>query len=132
MLTLIKLDWVNSMIKHRDLVQFNWYRYALKGFTRIQKDKYTHSVKYYAQLVKATPPWCDLNHVWDIFLTAAIMRREGRDVQTDHMVPVNHPYVCGLHCPDNLRNIPSQENQRKSNNHWDDMRGEQLCLELVI
>ena len=117
------------MLKHRDLVQFNWYRYATtRGFTDIQKAKYSHSVRYYSQLASATPPWCDLNHVWDIFLIAAILRREGLDVQTDHIIPVNHPYVCGLHCPDNLRNIPSDENQRKSNNYWPDMWSEQLSL----
>lgn len=116
------------MVKHRDLVQFNWYRYALKGFTHIQKTKYIHSAKYYTQVVLATPPWCDLDHVWDIFLMAAILRREGKDVQTDHTVPINHPYVCGLHCPDNLRNIPAAENQRKSNNWWPDMWNEQLRL----
>lgn len=117
-------------IKHSELVQFNWYRYASRkqGFTHIQKTKYQHSAKYYGQLVKATPPWVDIHHVWDIFLSAALLRREGFDIQTDHIIPVNHPYVCGLHCPDNLRNIDANENQRKSNNWWPDMWGEQLCL----
>lgn len=117
-------------IRHADLVQFNWYRYAAReqGFTFIQKTRYKHTAKYYARLVEATPPWTDLDRVWDVFLTAAILRREGRSVQTDHIVPVNHPYVCGLHCPDNLQNIDADENQRKSNNWWPGMWGEQLPL----
>jgi hypothetical protein len=46
----------------------------------------------------------------------------------DHIVPLIHPLVCGLHCPANLRVIPLADNIRKSNNWWPDCPFEQLEL----
>lgn len=46
----------------------------------------------------------------------------------DHIVPLLHPMVCGLHCPANLRVLPLAENLRKSNKHWPDMWAEQATL----
>lgn len=39
----------------------------------------------------------------------------------DHIVPINHPLVCGLHVQNNLCVIPLLDNIRKSNNWWPDM-----------
>ncbi|MNU01362.1 hypothetical protein D3C72_2447400 [compost metagenome] len=33
----------------------------------------------------------------------------------DHIVPLVHPLVCGLHCEHNLQILPGAENQTKSN-----------------
>lgn len=46
----------------------------------------------------------------------------------DHIVPLVHPLVCGLHCPDNLHVIPLRDNVRKSNNWWPDMPEQQAQL----
>jgi len=46
----------------------------------------------------------------------------------DHIVPLIHPFVCGLHVENNLRIIPLADNIRKSNNHWPDMWAEQQEL----
>lgn len=71
---------------------------------------------------RAKPPWvtwaeCDAFWRESERMTAAT----GVQHSVDHIVPLLHPLVCGLHCPANLRVIPLADNQRKSNNHWPDM-----------
>jgi len=51
-------------------------------------------------------------------------RRVGFDVVVDHIVPVNHPYVTGLHCEANLEIITVAKNEHKSNHYWPDMPNE--------
>ena len=64
------------------------------------------------QLAKrnATPPWADLDAISAIYEEAA---RLGYHV--DHIIPIQHKLVCGLHVPANLRAIPPLENLRKKN-----------------
>lgn len=116
------------MIKHRDLTQYNWYKYAVNGFTEIQRTKYARTVSYYTQMYRATPSWAVYSAILDLYLFAALLRRQGTAVEIDHIVPLMHPHVCGLHCLDNLRVIPRAQNQRKSNKYWPGMWEEQLSL----
>lgn len=48
----------------------------------------------------------------------------------DHIVPLVHPHVSGLHCPANLRIMKAGANLSKSNRFWPDMWGEQEEIEL--
>jgi 5-methylcytosine-specific restriction endonuclease McrA len=116
--------------RHRDLVQYNWYRYGSNGFTEVQQSKYAHSARYYSQAVKATPVWANMNAVWDMFLYARLCRDQGVDMQTDHIVPINHPHVCGLHCESNLQQLTTSANNKKSNKWWPDMWEVQLELHI--
>lgn len=56
------------------------------------------------------------------------MRRMGLDVEVDHIVPLNHPQICGLHVPANLRITSKDVNARKSNRVYPGMADEQLDL----
>lgn len=46
----------------------------------------------------------------------------------DHIVPLQHPIVCGLHRPTNFEVVPLLDNVRKGNRWWPDMPNEQAAL----
>ncbi|RZJ26195.1 MAG: hypothetical protein EOO54_03770 [Haliea sp.] len=71
---------------------------------------------------RATPPWADLREV------RRIIRTTPPGMHADHIVPLQHPHVCGLHVPANLQHTPRLENLRKGNGWWPDMWGEQGAL----
>lgn len=78
---------------------------------------------------RATPKWADAAEINLAYRVATQMTIDTGIVHSvDHIVPLKHPLVCGLHCPANLRVITLEENLRKSNNHWPDMPGEQMVL----
>ncbi len=39
----------------------------------------------------------------------------GPEYEIDHIIPINHPLVCGLHVPANVQVVQIKENQRKGN-----------------
>ena len=51
----------------------------------------------------------------------ARMRAAGRDVQSDHIVPILNPIVCGLNVPWNLQRVTRRANRNKCNHVWPDM-----------
>lgn len=64
----------------------------------------------------AWPEWCkDHPGYGDIIKEAKFLRKLGRNVHIDHIIPLIHPYVCGLHVPWNLQIIDAKENMRKGN-----------------
>lgn len=86
------------------------------------------SILYYKQLNLATPPWANKEAIDAIYKERDRLRALGYNVVVDHMTPLNHPHVCGLHCEDNLQIIGHLENERKSNHYWPDMWEEQIEL----
>lgn len=68
----------------------------------------------------ATPPWqskAELLVVYDE--CRAVSAATGVAHHVDHIIPVIHEQVCGLHVPWNLRIIPAKANLAKSN-VWSD------------
>lgn len=64
----------------------------------------------------ARPPWVSPGDLSAVFALAATLSREtGIKHSVDHIVPLTHPLVCGLHVPWNLRVIPLRDNLRKGN-----------------
>ncbi len=64
----------------------------------------------------AVPAWYDSDEVKYIYSLAT-----ERNLHVDHIVPLNHELVCGLHVQDNLRCIPAELNRHKGNRYWPDM-----------
>jgi len=96
---------------------------------------------YYRQRFLATPKWANHREMAYIYKRARDARRpfagaihrdpsHPANVTVDHIVPLKHPHVCGLHCEDNLEIIHHLENQKKGNRCWPDMWTEQCVLEL--
>jgi len=59
--------------------------------------------KWMVQRIVATPPWADMREIRAVYADAAeLTRRTGRTWTVGHIVPLNHPSVCGLHVAWNL------------------------------
>ena len=71
---------------------------------------------------EAMPEWVNKKHVQDFYDTVAILNQAcgcttpGKTAfHVDHIIPLRHPDVCGLHVPWNLQVLPAKENLKKSN-----------------
>ena len=70
---------------------------------------------YYAKLYTAQPPWANRKAINNIYREARYMRRIGFNVTVDHVIPLSHPLICGLHVPSNLKIVTAKHNREKSN-----------------
>lgn len=97
--------------------------------TRPARVRTSGGAEVWAKYRRARPPWTtwkECGVFWD--LSAATTAATGVQHSVDHIVPLAHPLVCGLHCPANLRVLPLVENLAKGNQHWPDMWGEQMKI----
>lgn len=78
-------------------------QYHTKGYKKF------HSSQSRAKRLKRYVAWADQNRMKEIYDRCP----EGCDV--DHIIPLIGKHVSGLHVPENLQYLPSQENRRKSN-----------------
>jgi len=64
----------------------------------------------------SAPPWVDRRALRALHERArALTRVTGVPHVVDHVLPLKHPYFCGLTVPWNLRVVPRQCNARKGN-----------------
>ena len=84
-------------------------------------DKYRRLNKhYYAQyrsayryrLKQATPQWSVLEDIICVYQEAEYFQLE-----VDHIIPLKHPLVCGLHVWNNLQLLSRSDNASKSNKY---------------
>lgn len=65
---------------------------------------------------KSMPLWANKTAIKEIYLRARQFTIEtGIKHEVDHIIPSNHPLVCGLHVEHNLQIITEEENISKSN-----------------
>jgi len=74
------------------------------------------SAKRRAVKLRATPKWINDGYVKLFYKLAKIEEiRTGLKVHVDHIIPLNNPIVCGLHCEDNLQLLSEKANMLKGN-----------------
>lgn len=67
----------------------------------------------------ATPSWANKDLIAEIYAECKrLSLATGVKHQVDHIIPVKHPLVCGLHVENNLRIIGAFENNIKSNEFY--------------
>lgn len=66
----------------------------------------------------ATPAWADRKAIARLYRVARRRSLRGEACEVDHIVPLNHPTVCGLHCEKNLRIVRQDVNRARSNHCW--------------
>lgn len=78
---------------------------------------------YVRQSYLACLPWADRAELrWLDWCRRAWSRATGAEHTLDHIVPLNHPNVCGLTVPWNLRLVPEAVNAAKGNAWAPDQR----------
>lgn len=69
-----------------------------------------------AKKLQATTSWNNELYVDCLYSVAAMLNKYGTEkYHVDHIVPLRHKLVCGLHTYDNLRVITAKENLKKGN-----------------
>lgn len=84
--------------------------------------KRVHNSKRRGASMEATPPWANIDAMQSVYeMARSLALSTGIEHHVDHIVPLQHKIVCGLHCEHNLQAIPAVDNLRKNNRVWPDM-----------
>lgn len=76
-----------------------------------------HNVKYRLPDKRARPAWASEVSLEAVYDRAAMLTDiTGVRHDVDHIIPLKHPLVCGLHVANNLQAIPHAANRAKANN----------------
>lgn len=95
------------------------YRKAYNdAYYELEKARFVERARQRQQHIarRATPAWADPQAMNEIYADAARLTDEtGIDHEVDHIVPLKHPLVCGLHVEANLQILTRAENRAKRN-----------------
>jgi DNA segregation ATPase FtsK/SpoIIIE-like protein len=77
-----------------------------------------HGVARRTRVEQQTPQWAEHDKIAVVYRQA-----EKWGFEVDHIVPIRHPLVSGLHVWANLQLLARGHNRRKKNGAWPDMAG---------
>lgn len=94
-----------------------YYRESLRRWRQENPEKARAQVRLrQARQKNATPDWINPSEFIPIYWLAATKTEFfGIKYEVDHIIPLSHENVCGLHVPWNLRVITAEDNRRKNN-----------------
>jgi hypothetical protein len=112
-------------IKNKDKIKTYQKQYNIINYNRISEKKKLYKKNNKAKIsainnsrrikkVQATFKHL-LSDIEIIYKKAEELKKNGKSVQVDHIIPINHPLVCGLHNPWNLQILDTVDNLKKSN-----------------
>lgn len=95
--------------KEFDAAKSRRWRARNKGVVReiTRRHQFTQS--------QATPAWADMDAIRRVYIEG-----KKRDLEVDHIVPINSEIVCGLHVHANLQLLDGLLNKSKGNKQWPD------------
>lgn len=95
------------------------YHREYSKIPKMREYKREHCQRRDAAKRNATPPWLTDQHIEDMRAIYAEAQRltdeTGIPHHVDHIIPLTHPDVQGLHVPWNLQILTAEDNIRKSN-----------------
>lgn len=89
-----------------------WNQPPMTAEERREKERLYDKVRD-KRVKQATPPWADRKAIMAIYGRMRAMRRKGKDVHVDHIIPLRGRNVSGLHVAANLRVIDATANMKK-------------------
>lgn len=100
-----KQKWIHSQTRQR-------YR----GSTTYKTKQAMYQRTREAKKMSATPAWVKYRDIQPFYVEARELTNiTGVTYTVDHIDPLNHHLVCGLHCPSNLQVMTLSENSSKCN-----------------
>lgn len=103
----------NTNCKEAFYYKQNTTYYKLKNDSYYYNNKpkyFAKAAKRRAGVKKATPTWANLDDIENVYIEAQYLQ-----MHVDHIIPLKHPLVCGLHVWENLQLLTPKQNLEKSN-----------------
>lgn len=105
--------------KEKDVIRIRAWRKAHPDYVAksVVEKGASYAASRRASKNEAMPPWVDRAAIAAVYKQAKLLSLEtGAEWHVDHIVPLKHKLVCGLHVVANLQIITAVENLSKTNN----------------
>lgn len=87
---------------------------ASDSYRKRNKEYYAHYASLRSRYMRqAQPAWANVNDIIDVYKEASYF-----GLEVDHIIPIKHELVCGLHVWNNLQLLSRTENAKKSNSFF--------------
>ena len=93
---------------------------ASKKYRTVNREYYTQYSSLRTRRLLQSKPNC-LTEFDELFLLEFYDLAKRRGLEVDHIIPLQHPKVCGLHVPENLQMLTRSANAKKSNKFDEDV-----------